>query len=60
MDKFLENLKREAEANPTMALGVAAGLLAAAAKFIEAAGSVKSKRAYARMAQNAAKRAAKK
>lgn len=59
MNQFLENLKREAEANPTMALGVAAGLLAAAAKFIDAAGSTRSKRAYAKMAENAARKAAK-
>jgi hypothetical protein len=48
MDKFFENLKREAEANPIMALGVGAALLTAAAKLIEAAGSVPSKRAYAK------------
>jgi hypothetical protein len=59
MNEFLENLKREAEANPLMALGVAAGLLTAAGKFVEAAGSVKSKRAYAKMAEKAAKRAVK-
>lgn len=60
MDRFIENLKREAEANPLVALGIAAGLLTAAGKFIEAAGSVKSKRAYAKMAEKAAKKAAKK
>lgn len=49
MDEFFKNLKREAEANPLLAAGVAAGLLTAAGKFIEAAGSVKSKRAYAKM-----------
>ena len=48
MDDFFKNLKAEAEANPLLAMGVAAGLLTAAGKFIEAAGSVKSKRAYAR------------
>jgi hypothetical protein len=60
MDKFFENLKREAEANPLMAAGVAAGLLTAAGKFVEAAGSVQSKRAYAKIAKNAAKKAPKK
>lgn len=60
MNEFLENLKREATANPTLTLGVAAGLLAAAAKFVDAAGSTRSKRAYAKMAENAAKRVAQK
>jgi hypothetical protein len=48
MNEFLENLKRDAAANPLVAMGIAAGLLTAAGKFVEAAGSVKSKRAYAR------------
>ncbi|HXQ35304.1 MAG TPA: hypothetical protein VN843_14905 [Anaerolineales bacterium] len=48
MNEFLENLKRDAEANPMIALGLAAGLLTAAGKFIEALGSVPSKRAYAK------------
>lgn len=56
MDNFLENLKREAEAQPLLALGIAAGLLTAAGKFVEAAGSVKSKRAYAKIAENAVKK----
>lgn len=60
MEKFLENLKREAEANPLVALGLAAGLLTAAGKFVEAAGSVKSKNAYAKIAKNAAQKAAQK
>jgi hypothetical protein len=48
MDRFFENLKREAEANPLMAMGIAVGLLTAAGKFVEALGSVPSKRAYAK------------
>lgn len=60
MNEFIDNLKREAEAQPLLALGVAAGLLTAAGKFVEAAGSVRSKRAYAKIAENAAKKAAKK
>lgn len=59
MNEFFENLKREAEAQPLLALGIGAGLLTAAAKFVEAAGSVKSKRAYAKVAENAARKAAK-
>jgi hypothetical protein len=60
MDLFFENLKRDVESNPLVALGVAAGLLTAAGKFVDAAGSVKSKRAYAKMAEKAAKKAARK
>lgn len=60
MNDFLENLKREATANPTIALGVAAALITASAKLIEAAGSVKSKNAYAKIAKQAAKNAKKK
>lgn len=59
MHVFLENLKSEAQAQPLIALGVAAGLLTAAGKFVEAAGSVKSKNAYAKIAKNAAKQAKK-
>jgi hypothetical protein len=60
MNEFLENLKREASANPIVALGVASAFIGASAKLIEAAGSVKSKNAYAKIAKNAAKNAAKK
>lgn len=59
MHEFLESLKRDAEANPLVALGIAAGLLTAAGKFVEAAGSVKSKRAYAKRFGEAAKAAKK-
>jgi hypothetical protein len=48
MDKFLENLKRQAEENPIMALAVGAAVVTAASKFIDASGSVASKRAYAK------------
>jgi hypothetical protein len=51
-NEFLENLKREAADNPLIALGLAAGLLTAASKFVEAAGSVKSKHAYAKIMKN--------
>jgi hypothetical protein len=48
MNEFLENLKREAAANPILALGVTAALLTAAGKFIEAAGHAKGSAAFAR------------
>lgn len=60
MHEFLENLKRDAAANPLVAMGIAAGLLTAAGKFVDAAGSTRSKRAYAKMAENAAKKSPKK
>ncbi len=36
MEKFLENLKAQAEANPVLAMGIAAGLLTAIGKLVEA------------------------
>ena len=48
MNEFLENLKREAAANPVMALAVCAGLLTAASKLIEASGNAKGSAAYAK------------
>lgn len=60
MNEFLENLKRDAAANPLVAMGIAAGLLTAAGKFLEAAGSIKSKRAYAKRMTSPIKTAKKK
>lgn len=56
MNEFLENLKREAVANPTMTLVVVTGLLAAAGKFVDAAGHAKGSAAYAKMVDNSIKR----
>ena len=55
MNQFLTNLKREAEENPTIAIGVGTALLAAAGKFIDAAAHAKGSRAYAKMVANSAK-----
>lgn len=60
MNQFLENLKREAEANPTVTLGVAAGLFAATAKLVDAIGHHKGSTAYAKMIQNKIKTDARK
>jgi hypothetical protein len=60
MNEFLENLKREASANPTLTIGVAATLLAAAGKFIEAAGHAKGSAAYAKDVERRIKRDRKK
>lgn len=35
MDKFLENLKRQAEENPMVAMGVAAAIITAVTKFMD-------------------------
>lgn len=48
MEKFLENLKREAEANPVMALAVGAALITAVSKLLDAHGHNAGSRAYAR------------
>lgn len=48
MEKFLNNLKHQAEENPVLAMGVAAGLLSALAKFVDASGHARGSRAYAR------------
>lgn len=48
MNEFLENLKREAEKNPIAALGVAAGLLAAVGKLMNANTEAKKARDWKR------------
>lgn len=53
---FLDNLKREAEANPTLTMGVAAALLTAAAKLIDAHGRHKGSAAFAKDAERRWKR----
>jgi hypothetical protein len=35
VEKFLKNLQRQAEENPVLALGVAAGLIGAVSKFMD-------------------------
>ncbi|MGG6498468.1 UNVERIFIED_CONTAM: hypothetical protein NY603_36630, partial [Bacteroidetes bacterium 56_B9] len=59
MNEFLSNLRREAEHNPTLTLGVVAALLTAAGKFIEASGNAKGSYAYARDVDRRVKRDAK-
>jgi hypothetical protein len=56
VNEFFENLKRDAAANPLIAMGIGAALLTAAGKFIDAAASTKSKNAYAKMMENAVKK----
>ena len=42
MNRFLENLKREAEENPVIALGVAAGVITAISQFVNASANKKN------------------
>lgn len=48
MHPFVANLKRQAEENPVVALGIAAAVLTAVGKFIDAAGHARGSNAYAR------------
>lgn len=48
MRRYWENLKRHAEENPLVALGIGAALLTAVGKFIDAAGHARGSHAYAR------------
>lgn len=48
MSPFFENLKKEAEANPTITLAVGAAVLTAMAKLIKAHGDAAGSRAYAK------------
>lgn len=56
MDKFLENLKAQAEANPVLAMGVAAGLLTAISKFMEANTNARNARSWDRETLRRAKK----
>lgn len=46
MDKFVDNLKRQAEENPVLAMGVAAGLITAVSKLVDSAVGAKNARAW--------------
>lgn len=48
MKKFIDNLKRSAQENPVATLAVAALVITATAKFIDAAGHATGSRAYAK------------
>lgn len=48
MEKFLNNLKAQAEANPMAALVIGTAVLTAAGKFIDASGAAVGRRAYAK------------
>jgi len=46
MNKFLANLKREAEENPIVALGVTAALITAVSKLIDSSVDAKNAKAW--------------
>lgn len=52
MNTFFTNLKREAEANPMIALVVGTALLTAAGKFVDASGATIGRAAYAKQVEN--------
>lgn len=48
MDRFFENLKRQAEENPVLAMGVTAGLITAISQLINASSGSRNSRSWAR------------
>lgn len=61
MHRFIENLKRQAEENPVLALGVGAGLITAISKLIDSGATASNSRAWKQeVARRAMKDAAKK
>lgn len=59
MNKFLENLKRQAEENPMAALIVGTALLTAASKFVDASGAAVGRAAYAKQVENSVRKSQK-
>jgi hypothetical protein len=48
MNRFLENLKHQAEENPVFALGVAAGLITAISQLVNASSNKQNARSWDR------------
>jgi hypothetical protein len=48
MKEFLAKLKKQAEDNPILALGVGAGTVTAVAKLVDSVGAAQGRRAYAK------------
>jgi|tagenome__1003787_1003787.scaffolds.fasta_scaffold20282736_2 hypothetical protein len=48
MNRFLENLQHQAEENPVLALGVAAGLITAFSKLMDSRVNAKNSNAWAK------------
>lgn len=60
MDKFLNNLMHQAEENPVLALGIAAGLITAISRLVDSTGNARNSRAWAKEVQRRAIKDAKK
>jgi len=61
MSDFIDNLKRQAEENPVLALGVAAGLITAISKLVDSGATAKNSNAWKKeVARRAIKDARKK
>lgn len=56
---FIDNLTRQAEENPIMALGVAAALITSISKLVDASGHRKGSLAYAKQVEEKLKAAKK-
>lgn len=48
MNRFIENLKNQAEDNPVLALGVAAGLITAISQLLNAGNNARNSRSWDR------------
>jgi hypothetical protein len=59
MEKFLANLKAQAEENPFVALGIGVAVFTAASKFIDAAGSAYGRRTWSKEVARRSKHAKK-
>lgn len=55
MHQFIAKLKKQAEDNPILALGVGAGTVTAAAKLIDSMSAVQGRRAYAKQVKHRVK-----
>jgi hypothetical protein len=47
MDRFIDNLKHQAEENPVLAMGVAAALITAVSKLIDSSSNARNSKAWA-------------
>jgi hypothetical protein len=59
MDRFLTNLRFQAEENPVLALGVAAGLITAISKLVDSSVNAKNAKAWAKEVDRRVKKTSK-
>jgi hypothetical protein len=60
VEKFLKNLQRQAEENPILALGVAAGLIGSISKLVDSTGNLKNAHSWKQEVKRRAKKDARK